>query len=536
MSKSAYVPSPTFRHPLGPSDEEVAEITTLLVEPTLRLRRLDDEIADLQKAIDKLAEERDNLNAFVDAHKALLSPARRLPLDIIQEIFVACIPTHRNCVMSASEAPVLLGRICSSWRALSLSTPRLWAKLHIVEPPHYFGLDPESQNKIAQRLQVTKSWLARSGEYPLSISLQYPPGGAPVDTALDVDPLGGFLLQALIPYAHRWQHIDCTTPPSAFDDLAHLRESDVPLLETVVLHPIPFNWISGESESFGMLRGPRVHSISASSNEFARDSLPLRWRQLTVLNMHGATWETSMTSSRALDVLGRCPELRTCSLVVNDRGSTEVLSHPPIELKFLHTLDLSTENVDSAFAHLLDCLSILPELRNFTLSGQADPETQTPPSMVRFIAHHTRLETLILNTDSFSRSSLLECLRSLPDTLQRLKMHDIPSHTLFSSLDDEALEVLTPTPGMSSAICCPALESLEIDYSIGISDAALLEFISARMGEGLNSKLRLVKMSFQRKKTVDILPALKPFIDSARLEVSITHVDHSLGSSPWYGL
>ncbi|KAF8213696.1 hypothetical protein K438DRAFT_1105548 [Mycena galopus ATCC 62051] len=30
---------------------------------------------------------------------------------------------HRNCVSSASEAPILLGRICSSWRAISLSTP-----------------------------------------------------------------------------------------------------------------------------------------------------------------------------------------------------------------------------------------------------------------------------------------------------------------------------------------------------------------------------------------------------------------------------
>ncbi|KAJ6581969.1 hypothetical protein B0H19DRAFT_893223, partial [Mycena capillaripes] len=109
-----------------PKDEEILEIKTLLIEPYLRLKRLDDEIADLQRAIDKLAEERDGLGVFVEGHKALLSPVRRLPLDVIQEIFIACIPTHRNCVMSASEAPVLLGRICSSWRAISLSMPRLW--------------------------------------------------------------------------------------------------------------------------------------------------------------------------------------------------------------------------------------------------------------------------------------------------------------------------------------------------------------------------------------------------------------------------
>ncbi|KAJ6594646.1 hypothetical protein B0H19DRAFT_908650, partial [Mycena capillaripes] len=109
-----------------PTDKEVLEIENLIVEPTLRLKCLDDEIANLQKAIDKLAEERESLGAYVEAHRALISPVRRLPLDIIQEIFLACLPTHRNCVMSAYKAPILLGRICSLWRAISLSTPRLW--------------------------------------------------------------------------------------------------------------------------------------------------------------------------------------------------------------------------------------------------------------------------------------------------------------------------------------------------------------------------------------------------------------------------
>ncbi|KAJ6456394.1 hypothetical protein C8R45DRAFT_1034332 [Mycena sanguinolenta] len=36
---------------------------------------------------------------------------------------MACMPTHRNCVMSAAEAPVILGRICSSWRAISIHRP-----------------------------------------------------------------------------------------------------------------------------------------------------------------------------------------------------------------------------------------------------------------------------------------------------------------------------------------------------------------------------------------------------------------------------
>ncbi|KAJ7441751.1 hypothetical protein FB451DRAFT_1298533, partial [Mycena latifolia] len=65
-----------------PQDEEIAQIQTLLVEPTLRLKRLDDEITVLQKVLDKLTEERTGISAYVEAHTALISPVRRLPLDI----------------------------------------------------------------------------------------------------------------------------------------------------------------------------------------------------------------------------------------------------------------------------------------------------------------------------------------------------------------------------------------------------------------------------------------------------------------------
>ncbi|KAJ7173431.1 hypothetical protein C8R46DRAFT_1255605 [Mycena filopes] len=117
-----------------PLDDEVLQIRALLKAPLSRLKQLDEQITELQKAIDELAEERERVASFVDRHKDLISPFRRLPLDVIQEIFVACLPTNRNCVMTAVEAPVLLGRICSAWRSISLGTPRLWARLHIVEP------------------------------------------------------------------------------------------------------------------------------------------------------------------------------------------------------------------------------------------------------------------------------------------------------------------------------------------------------------------------------------------------------------------
>ncbi|KAF8207962.1 hypothetical protein K438DRAFT_1962229 [Mycena galopus ATCC 62051] len=77
-----------------PTEEEAFQIQGLLVEPTLRLERLEDEITNPWQKLTmaELAEERDNLDACVKAHRALILPVRKLPLDIIQEITIACLP------------------------------------------------------------------------------------------------------------------------------------------------------------------------------------------------------------------------------------------------------------------------------------------------------------------------------------------------------------------------------------------------------------------------------------------------------------
>jgi hypothetical protein len=205
-----------------PKDTEIVQIRDFLIDPLLRLKRLDDEIAVMQKALDTITEERDTLRAYVEAHKALISPFRQLPVDIIEAIFLACLPTHRNCVMSAREAPVILGRICRSWRIISQSFPPLWSSLHIVEPRRpYHARAGLYEAKISQRQEVAITWLQRSGTCPLSISL--------VDDNIDAIP--GSLVNLLIPFAPRWQEITLSVPSLTLKTLSCLTENDVPLLK-----------------------------------------------------------------------------------------------------------------------------------------------------------------------------------------------------------------------------------------------------------------------------------------------------------------
>ncbi|KAJ7753376.1 hypothetical protein DFH07DRAFT_697981, partial [Mycena maculata] len=91
-------------------------------------------IAELTRKIDELTRKRAALNEFVTAHLTLVSHVRRLPVDIMQKIFVACLPSGQNFVIAEHDAPLLLCHVCRGCRNLALTTPRLWASLDISVP------------------------------------------------------------------------------------------------------------------------------------------------------------------------------------------------------------------------------------------------------------------------------------------------------------------------------------------------------------------------------------------------------------------
>ncbi|KAJ7140816.1 hypothetical protein C8R44DRAFT_761931, partial [Mycena epipterygia] len=436
-----------------PTDEEITEIQSLIVEPALR------------KAINKLAEERTSLGAYVESHKALISPVRRLPLDVIQEIFAACIPTHRICVMSAREAPVLLGRICSSWRAVSLSTPRIWARLHVVEP-----IRPGDSTSTS-RLETMKMWLGRSGECPLSISLL---ATSPRTSAASHTPPNPFF-QALIPFAPRWQHIHFTIPSElVLEPLLHLAATDVPMLQSVAFYPSQLLHRPLEWGRFGMLSASRISNFSIPPFSFSPIELPLQWNQLTVLSIAAPGWSIGTSSETILNTISKCPLLRSCTLVVKDEATTAVWPDRPIvECPFLHTLKLSCLGVvASSFSLLLPRLS-LPELCNFTLSGRLRSRNGVVEGSPALAA------VLQIGADSFSKSSLIQAIRGLPPTIQHLRIIDILQGSITSSLDDDVLTALTPSPGLAG-FSCPALQCLVIRNGL-ISPAAVQRFITARV-------------------------------------------------------
>ncbi|KAJ7354544.1 hypothetical protein DFH08DRAFT_855203 [Mycena albidolilacea] len=479
-------------------------------------------------------EERNGLGAYVDAHKALISPARRLPLDIVEEIFVACLPTHRNCVMSASEAPVLLGRICNSWRAISLSIPRLWARIHVVEPqPDPFNRPTASfDEKVAQRVQVIKMWLGRSGQCPLSISLESAPENSRPET--EVSPAASVqFLRALVPFAPRWQHIHFTTPASYILEIISHLDIDMPWLETIAFHYQISRLLERiDWGHFSIFRGARISSVSIPGNIFIPERFPVRWDQLTTLTIGGPSWSVmaDLRSEVIFRVISGCPELRCCKVVVRDdletAMSTAPSQYPILELSFLHTLAIHCIGCAAPVVSVLLKRLSAPELSSMTFLGS----TQDSTTLSDFFAGSLCLYSLEIDNHVLSKTSLLDTLCHLPSTMRQLKIPTTESAWgLQGSFDDDALAVL------ASSGPCPALQDLFIGHNLhGISDAAILQFITARMMLEPRTALKSVEIHFDRPMTIDIMPNLRPFIETG-LTVSLIYTP-SLQYSPWNGL
>ena len=117
-----------------PSESTIREVKESLKAPLIELKEIEVDIQRLCELVETMKIKRKTIQKRIDDYNIILSPVRRLPLDVLHEIFFHCLPTHRNPIMSSSEPPVLLTRVCSSWRAIALSSPRIWSKIHIPLP------------------------------------------------------------------------------------------------------------------------------------------------------------------------------------------------------------------------------------------------------------------------------------------------------------------------------------------------------------------------------------------------------------------
>ncbi|KAJ7663968.1 hypothetical protein DFH06DRAFT_1042209, partial [Mycena polygramma] len=114
----------------APEDSETTFIRAVVSTAEACVARLNEEIAKLQAQLEHLEEQRVSFSSYRARNSAILSPLRRMPPEVLGEIFIWTLPSPRNSLSPSQfdegASPWVLPHISSRWRAIALATPHLW--------------------------------------------------------------------------------------------------------------------------------------------------------------------------------------------------------------------------------------------------------------------------------------------------------------------------------------------------------------------------------------------------------------------------
>ena len=190
-----------------PTDQQAALISAALQRAEAEKQRLKARLArgaesknrDGWKAV--IDYKLDLIDEFIRQHKAILSPLRLLPPDIIEEIFhwFKCPRTSSN---EWRNIPWMLGHICRSWRDVALSASFLWHQIpHVIldkrSLPRRHALDELFRRSANRPLELFICSSSHNYDYPL--------------------------IDVLIRHAKSWHSVNFAVPLSFFTTLRATR-------------------------------------------------------------------------------------------------------------------------------------------------------------------------------------------------------------------------------------------------------------------------------------------------------------------------
>ncbi|KIY70717.1 hypothetical protein CYLTODRAFT_487867 [Cylindrobasidium torrendii FP15055 ss-10] len=544
-----------------PEDEEIRRVKHYLAAPYRRSRDIQQRVHGLVAELNALKQEHADLDTkyLLGQHRSILSPLRSLPSELLQEIFMLCVP--KPCIISSKEAPLRLGQVCSRWRSIALQTPKLWSNLHVVVPGQ-FGVPLVPQRNINyDRFRLAFSeWMARTSNHSLQLSIfcrgneraQDPPDIASYEPAL-------ILRDILQRYAPRCESLNLMiTPVLSKMLLSDFQCDNLPLLETLYVDfEVPLNAMSfvnvnevdmAPSETFPILnQAPRLrrvsytsHSIRYTPPDISKD-FPLA--QLTHLQLSSSRGLCEC-SADLVSILSQCPELIYFRLWGPTSRSTTFAPSTPapagttrITLPRLRTLEIHlrgqrTDNTnlpdffDAAHMPALETLIVgttpcrSPQQPNpeepavfcFLISLRQMLEQTAPPLRnLRFLMPHCCLSELVV-----------ECLPFLPH-IRNLEFKSPQSKYQFYQLNEVSRDTAYAQALLQRLACppivCPHLESLALEDFEGLETEILEALYLARAAP--QGALRCVDMSTMHPPGH---PAFKCAIHHSEVQTTIKHM------------
>ncbi|KAJ7584409.1 hypothetical protein C8J56DRAFT_893062 [Mycena floridula] len=390
-------------------DSEESTLRTKRASHVGLLAEIDDRIAQLEKALEELDQEREVASKDISKYKRLLTPTRRLPNDVLHEIFLHCISEATfDFSLHASLLPAMdqfffgqsqhlneiLIHVCSSWRTAGLECRGLWTHIGlrvgpILPPPKHTFL-------LLQRIK-------RAGPAPLSIVLDIQPRFAANNPLLPILFVSSSCWRKLFIGSRSWRF---------WEKLAPIRGS---------LEQLEILLICGQrSESIDIFQfAPKLHSLRTHIGSLERLELP--WEQITHFsNVHESAIDPG-------PLLSNAPMLQVCRLSISEADFTGY------HLENLRALTICVNSLPTALAPMLDSLQT-PSLTELHIWSSL-----IEPSCIMNLVTRSQCSLTALRLSEVNISLSAETLLELLITIPTLHILALSADKCFTSLVLERL-------------------------------------------------------------------------------------------------
>ena len=511
-----------------PSDEEVVEIRKILDEQIPKLAHISSELARVKALYEELENQHKQLVDDMDAHRKLLSLPRRnlLPTDVLQEIFLSCLPINHDSIITKKEAPILLTQVCGSWRRIALNTPLLWASIHIpINPPFLRAAGDETATELRMMRRVTavREWLSRSKDCPLSFTFGSNPNT--VGPYQHCDDIISLLLLRLT----RWRRVSISASKYYVAIFMALDGRRMPLLESITIRDLgEGGWSSTVtnaeicSSQLSLFENPNLRTLTMFYLTQDITSLPVRWAALSHLSLHHNLGPVEV--HQIFDLLKSCTRLVTFHLGAEFHTFTPILSsNQPnfqssadtvVSLPFLEKFSLYY-HTEVVCPDIFDSLE-LPALREINYHWIHRSSAQPPLlSLLRKQGHS--IATLNTNIGFFSEESFRSCLRCCPHlkklAIVPLRAPGMDGDESTRTTDIGLLESFSSSS--SGEYLCPELEVLESSLATVSSDQDVLDFLTRKQAGTLPglSKMKSLGLIFSREQKQPMAEFVRPYIE-----------------------
>lgn len=441
------------RSNIAPTASESNHIKNLISQGDRDLTRLEVEIARTtnKAVVDSLVNQRHELHVKVDAYKAVLAPARRLPPEILGEILLHCIEDGVPIVPSARQPPLLFCQICSFWRNVALEQSALWRNIRIF-------LNARNE---AQRYKMLRIWLDRAKSLPLDIDIRGSSGVSTIPTSI------------LLPYLPTTRSLSLDLPSNILVSFlaSEIPTISMPLMEEMDLAASPA--IEFSSPILGALSifqdTPRLRSLNISSSE--RHILEIPGLQVSYSKIvHLSIDDVYLPDNVAAVLFQQLVNLEELELEVRSWDRETVSdSFFPIVIPRLRSLDLTVDMPDD-LNHIFKMLT-LPLLDDLSISLYECLFVDLPEFYKLQMRSSFNLSQLSLCYVSFRPGDFETLLRANP-SLTDLRILDA-----YWSLDHD-IRVLEYSPEDTNPIL-PQLQDLLIHKTF-MNDDKLAGMIASR--------------------------------------------------------